>query len=216
MKAKLYEDFLNEAVQFGKKGILNKLEQKLEIAKQAIEKWGTKHYDGQLKRIEGYLKNPNSIKWDEHELVQGGEKQENYEVFDSRNAIALATQIKKVLKKYKKYEVAQSSTGAAAGWSGTMRSTVGGDIQPRANFNGGGRSYLIAVTIGGGIDGSVKDKLKQELYELFFVLDEYNGTDGGVFFNEESGTNYHTVGLACSKHQFNQAFAGKLIQIMNG
>ena len=125
-------------------------------------------------------------------------------------------QLKNDVKKYKKHEVAQSSTGAAAGWSGTMRSTVGGDIQPRANFNGGGRSYLIAVTIGGGIDGSVKDKLKQELYELFFVLDEYNGTDGGVFFNEESGTNYHTVGLACSKHQFNQAFAGKLIQIMNG
>ena len=38
MKAKLYEDFLNEAVQFGKKGILNKLEQKLEIAKQAISR----------------------------------------------------------------------------------------------------------------------------------------------------------------------------------
>ena len=209
-----FEGFLNEGIQFGKKGILNKLKQKLELAKEAAKKWGG-GYEQSVKDVEGYIKNPKSLDWDNHNLIGGSEKQDSYEVFMSLNATALAREIAKVVKKYKKHEVAKSSTGAAAGWSGTMRSTVSGDIQPRTNFNGGGRNYLIAVTIGGGINRSVKNKLKQELYELFFVLDEYNSSDGGVWFNEESGTNYDTVGLACSNHQFSRAFAQDLLEIMN-
>ena len=98
-------------------------------------------------------------------MVQGDEKQDSYDIFQGRNAVQLAEKISKVIKKYKKNEVEQSSTGAAAGWSGTMRSTVGGTIEGRANFNPGGRrTYLIAVTCGSGIDSKIKDKMFQEIY----------------------------------------------------
>jgi hypothetical protein len=132
------------------------------------------------------------------------------------NVVALAKEVAKVIKKYKKHEVEQSSTGAAAGWSGTMRSTVSGDIIGRANFNPGGRrSYLIAVTVGSGIDSSVKNKMFQELYELFFVLDQYNSSDGGVAFNTESGSNYSTIGLTNELYSFNSVTAENLRKIMN-
>ena len=89
-------------------------------------------------------------------------------------------------------------------------------IEGRSNFTPGGRrSYLIAVTCGGGISSAAKDKLFQEIYELLFILDEFNSSDGGVFVNHESGTNYSTIGLS-SNYGFNKSFADKLIRIMNG
>ena len=214
---KLFEEFVNEASMFGKKAIIAKLEDKLEIAKMAVDKWGGETYQNMVTRIEGYIKNPKQIRWDKHQLVQGGNKQDDFDIFETLKAMALAKEIGKVIKKYKKYEVSQSSTKAAAGWSGTMRSTVGGDIQGRVNFNPGtNRSYLIAVTIGSGIDNKIKDKLKQELYELFFVFDEYNTSDGGVMFDASSGTNYSTLGLANSKFSYNKSFADRLLNLMNG
>ena len=212
-KVELYGAFINEAVSFGKKGIKAKLEDKVRIAKIAVEKWGTS-YDKTLKEAEAAAKSGKLPNYREHLNVQGDEKQDQYDIFQGGNANQLAEKIAKVIKKYKKYEVAQSSTGAAAGWSGTMRSTVGGEIQGRANFNPGGRrDYLIAVTCGSGIDSKIKDKMFQELYELFFVLDQYNSSDGGVMFDYSSGTNYSTIGLTNSSYSFGNG--NKLMQIMN-
>jgi hypothetical protein len=155
-------------------------------------------------------------KYTEHLNVQGDEKQDNYDIFQGRNAVQLAEKISKVIKKYKKYEVEQSTTGAAAGWSGTARATVSGDIKGRVNFSpNGSNSYLIAVTCGGGIDRSIKDKMFQEIYELMFVLDQYNSSDGGVKFNVDTGTNYDTIGLKNSRYSFNREIASKLENIMN-
>jgi len=211
---KLFEQFLNEAVSFDKKGIKAKLEDKVRIAKIAVDKWGGS-YENVLAKAEASAKSGKLPKYTEHLNVQGDEKQDNYDIFQGRNAVQLAEKISKVIKKYKKYEVEQSSTPAAAGWSGTMRSTVSGDIKGHANFNNGSNSYLIAVTCGGGIDRSVKDKMFQEIYELMFVLDQYNSSDGGVMFSLDTGTNYDTIGLKNSSYSFNTGMADKLKNTMN-
>ena len=198
----LFEAFINESISFDKKGIKAKLEDKVRIAKIAVEKWGDS-YEGILAKTEAALKSGKLPSYEEHLMVQGDEKQDSYDIFQGRNAVQLAEKISKVIKKYKKNEVEQSSTPAAAGWSGTMRSTVGGTIEGRANLNPGGRrTYLIAVTCGSGIDSKIKDKMFQEIYELMFVLDQYNSSDGGVSFGVESGTNYSTIGLTNSSYQF--------------
>jgi len=218
---KLFEDYcsntLNEAVNFGKKGIKAKMEDKVRVAKMAVQKWPTSGYEAQVAKAEEILKSGKLPSWESPLKPQGDDPQSNYDIFMGNNATALAKEVAKVIKKYKKYEVEQSSTGAAAGWSGTMRSTVGGSIEGRANFNpGGGRNYLIAVTVGSGIDYSVRNKMFQELYELFFVLDQFNSTDGGVGFNTDSGSNYSTIGLTNSKYSFNDGTAQSLRKIMNG
>ena len=210
---KLFEEFVNESISFDKKGIKAKLEDKVRIAKIAVEKWGG-NYEKVLAKAEAALKSGKLPSYKDDLAVQGDDKQDNYDIFQGRNAVQLAEKISKVIKKYKKYEVEQSSTGAAAGWSGTARSTVGGAIEGRSNFNPGGkRDFLIAVTCGGGIDRSVKDKMFQEIYELMFVLDQYNSSDGGVMFDYSSGTNYDTIGLTNSSYQMSNS--SQLIDIMN-
>ena len=208
-----FEEFLNENISFDKKGIQSKLEDKLRIAKIAIEKWG-KMYKPHKKDVKKAIESGKLPSYKKPLMVQGDEKQDSYDIFEGRNAVKLAEKISKVIKKYKKYEVEQSSTGAAAGWSGTMRSTVGGEIQGRANFNPGGRrDFLIAVTCGSGIDSKIKDKMFQEIYELLFVLDQYNSSDGGVMFEYSEGTNYDTIGLVNSSYQMSNA--RQLTDIMN-
>ena len=212
---KLFEAFVNEAVSFGKKGIKAKLEDKLRLAKIAVEKWGDS-YSGILNAVESTLKSGKLPSYKEPLMVQGDTAKDSYDIFQGRNAVKLAEAISKVIKKYKKYETEESSVPAAGGWSGTMRSTVGGQIQGRSNFNPGGRrTFLIAVTCGSGIDSKIKDKMFQEIYELMFVLDEYNSSDGGVMFDYSSGTNYSTIGLTNSSYSFNNGTANNLIDIMN-
>jgi len=211
---KLFESFINEAVSFDKKGIKAKLEDKVRIAKIAVEKWGSS-YEKVLAKAEASAKSGKLPNYKEHLNVQGDIEQDSYDVFQGRNAYQLAEKISKVIKKYKKNEVEQSSTGAAGGYSGTMRSTVGGTIDGRANFSNGNNSYLIAVTCGGGINKSVKDKMFQEIYELMFVLDQYNSSDGGVMINYSTGTNYDTIGLQNSSYSFGRGMADTLKDIMN-
>jgi len=213
---KLFESFISESVDFGKKGIKQKLEDKLSKAKMAVSKWGDS-YNSMLKTVETALKTGKLPDYKEPFLVQGGEVEDEYDIFKGRNAVRLAYQINKVIEKYKKYETEQSSIPAAGGWSGTMRSTVGGTIEGRANFSPDGRRrYLIAVTCGGGIDSKIKDKMFQEIYSLLFVLDQYNSSDGGVFVNYQSGTNYSTLGLVSGNgYGFNKSFGQSLVDIIN-
>jgi len=210
---KLFEAFLNEGITFGKKGIKAKLQDKLELAKKAIEKWGDS-YQPQLDKVEKALKT-GKIDVNNIMRIQGGEPQDSYEIFNGSSAAQLASEIHKVLKKYKKYEVEGSSTPAMAGWSGTMRSTVGGGIEGHVNFSNGNNTYLIAVTVGGGVDRSIREKIFQEVYELMFVFDEYNGSDGGVSIHMDNGTNYHTLGLKRSGEAFVRSFAGRLQQTID-
>lgn len=210
----MFEQFVNEAVSFGKKGIKAKAQEKVAIAQLAYDKWG----DNYLKTLDAMKKLAKDGKlpsYKEHISVQGGKPNTDYAIFQGRNANQLAFAIEKVIKKYKKSEVEQSSTGAAGGWSGTMQSTVGGQIEGRANFSNGSNSYLIAVTAGKGINGSVRDKMFQEIYELMFLYDEFNGSDGGVSFSFDSGSNYDTIGLKNSSYSFSNSTADSIKGILN-
>lgn len=210
----MFEQFINEAVSFGKKGIKAKAQEKVAIAQTAYDKWG----DSYLKTLDAMKKLAKDGKlpsYKEHINVQGSGEQDDYEIFKGRNATQLAFEISKIIKKYKKNEVEQSSVGAAGGWSGSMQSTVGGQIEGRANFNNGKNSYLIAVTAGKGISGSVRDKMFQELYELMFLFDEFNGSDGGVAIKFDSGTNYDTIGLKNSSYSFSNSTADSIRGILN-
>ena len=207
------EAFVNEKVSFGKAAIKAKLQDKLEIAQKAIDKWGDS-YQGVYDRVEKAAKT-GKIDADKIFYVQGDEPKDSYEIFNGSSAAQLASEIHKILKKYKKYEVEGSSRPAMAGWSGTMRSTVGGKIEGHANFNNGNNTYLIAVTVGGGVDRSIRDQIFQEVYELMFVFDEYNSSDGGVSIGRDSGTNYHTLGIKRGGESFVRSFAERLKQTMD-
>jgi hypothetical protein len=211
----LNESQLNEALSFDKKSLKQKLKAKVEIAKKAVAKWNSQTYKDLLDSTEKAAKTgvlPGS--YDKPWMVSGGERQQDFEIFNWSNSMSLAKAIAEVISKYKQHEVAGSSTPAAAGWSGTMRSAVGGGIDPRVNFNNGKNSYLIAVTVGGGIDRSIREKIFTELYPIFFMLDEYNSQDGGVCVSYDSGTNYHTLGLECDLFRFNPGTAEQLLKIM--
>jgi hypothetical protein len=212
-----YEDFLNEGVRFDKRSLKQKLASKVPIAKAAAEKWESQHYKDNLDTAEKAAKTgvlPGS--YDSPWHVQGEDRREDgFELFVGRNALDLAAEISKVIQKYKKDEVAASSVPAAGGWSGTMRSTVGGSITPRVNFNNGKNNFLIAVTVGGGISYSVRQQIFTELYPIFYMFDEYNGSNGGICVSYDSGTNYDTFGLKCSFSQFNQGFAGQIVKSLS-
>ena len=210
----MFEQFVNEAVSFGKKGIKAKAQEKVAIAQMAYDKWGD-NYLKVLDAMKKLAKDGKLPSYKEHMTVQGSGPQDDYAIFQGRNANQLAFAIEKVIKKYKKSEVEQSSTGAAGGWSGTMQSTVGGQIEGRANFSNGSNSYLIAVTAGKGINGSVRDKMFQEIYELMFLYDEFNGSDGGVSFSFDSGSNYDTIGLKNSSYSFSNSTADSIKGILN-
>ena len=214
---KLYEsfnEFINEGIQFGKKGIAAKIKASLEYAEEQMEA-GEVWYDKIVAKLEKMK--PSNIRYDKHMgdfARQYSPKRDDYDLFNPNYAKSLAKEIAKVVAKYKSKEVEQSSTPAAAGWSGTMRSTVSGDIRPRVNFNNGSTSYIIGVTIGSGIDERTQDKIMQELYLLFFVFEEWNSNDGGIAFDYDHGSNYTTIGLSNRRLGFSKGFASSLLDMM--
>lgn len=207
-----FNEFVNEGIKFGKKGIEQRIKDSIEYCEQQLEagdKWMKEHIDS-LKDVK-----PNRLNFKAHTRLYSP-KRGDFEVFNPNSSKLLAGEIAKVIKKYKGDEVEQSSTAASAGWSGTMRATVGGSIQPRVNFNNGSNFYVIGVTIGSGIDDSTRDKIMQELYELFFVFEEWNSSNGGIQLDHDNGSNYSTIGLQNRKLGFSKGFAKLLEDIMNG
>jgi len=100
-KVELFEQFLNESVQFGKKGIKAKLEDKVRIAKIAVDKWGGS-YENVLAKAEAAAKSGKLPSYKEHLNVQGDITQDSYDIFQGRNSVQLAEKISKVIKKYMK------------------------------------------------------------------------------------------------------------------
>jgi len=94
---KLFESFINESVSFDKKGIKAKLEDKVRIAKIAVEKWGS-NYEKVLAKAEASLKSGKLPNYKEHLNVQGDSEQDSYDIFQGRNAVQLAEKISKVLR----------------------------------------------------------------------------------------------------------------------
>jgi len=213
----LFEQYLNEGVLFGKKGIKIKLEDKIKIAKEAVSKYNSSFYIKVLDKLEKQLK---SGKIDAKDIltVQGTSEEDmpgSFDIFDGGNSNQLAVQIAKVLKKYKKHETDNSQTPASAGWSGTAMSSVSGKIQAGVSFGTGRETYLIGVMIGSGIPSNISDKIKQEIYNLLFIFDQFGGNDGGVYVSDSQGSNYDSIGLICRKYSFNDAVGRSLTDIMN-
>lgn len=218
---KTYEDFLgdnpiNEALTFNKSSLVKKLEEKLVYAEKAIEMWGNPVYEEIKERIIDAIKLGKVDTKSRIGNIQPGNKDKDPDIFKSGNAVALANALAKIIKKYKKYEVESTSVKAAAGWSGTARSTKSGFIKGTVNTRYGSGTFLIGVVIGGAVDINIKQKIMDEVYPLLYTLDDYNSSDGGVNVRISEGTNYSTIGLFTTRNTvFSDSFDKKLSNILN-
>ena len=222
---KRYSDFtLNESYGsvFGPEATRKVLLQKLDQAKKNAEKYSEKNpsYLIEVGKVQNVIDGKESLDWKKPLHIPNPDPTEEYEIFKWGNADALAERLREIIDKYKQYEVKDSSVAAAPN-SATFRASVGGFIRGAVNhrspggYYGTDRNYLLCLQIGGGIPSEIKDKIKQEAYEAFFIFDEYNQSNGGVSFDEKSGTNYDTIGLTCSQYSFNKTAEDRLNSIMN-
>ena len=193
---KLFEEFINEAFLFGKKGIMQRAQEILTMAKDSKD----------LGFVEKIAKSGNLPDYKQHVNINV-EKPDQYKILQGSNALLLAKEIKKVIKKYKKYEVVEERMqGRVVSRDGKVLKTFapGGTITGLANrhannlpgFEPGTSSYVIAVKCGGKIDNRINEKMFNEIYELLFVFNESNDIDGGVDIDTISGGDFSIIGLA--------------------
>lgn len=193
---KLFEEFINEASLFGKKGIMQRAQEILAMAKDSKD----------LGFIEKIANSGNLPDYNQHVNINV-EKPDQYKILQGSNALLLAKEIKKVIKKYKKHEVVEERMqGRVVSRDGEVLKTFapGGTITGLANrhannlpgFEAGTSSYIIAVKCGGKINNSIKEKMFNEIYELLFVFNESNNIDGGVDIDTISGDDFSIIGLA--------------------
>lgn len=194
------------------------LDNKINILKNRIEKKDSEYDRKLLKTLEEIKDGTRPLTLKNHVHV-GEQKDGTYKVFQDGQYIA--KQLNKIIKKYKKYEADDSSTPSAPN-TGVFKAHISGKIWGivndylRAGYYGVNRNYVIGVKIGGGIPLDINRKIKEEVYQVLFPYEEYNGGDGGVMIDDSTGTNYDTIGLACSKYSFNKGIAEKLLNVLNG
>ena len=141
-------------------------------------------------------------------------------IFNRSNAIRLAKEIKKIVDKYKKYEV-ENTTVASAPNSSTFRAHVSGEIVPivnynhRSNFNS--EVYLLGIQVGGGVDDKIKDTIHNEMHKICSDYDNYDGGDGNkTFFKYVSGTNWTMFGITSKLYKYNDGTVDYIInQVFN-
>lgn len=217
---KKYDEFLNEALKFNKAAIKNKWQEKLDfvIANGEERGWSEEDWHKKLvKKIEDAIKK-GGMKWDEH--VPTGDTVDRYAIFNGVNATAAAKELAKIVDKYSDNQVATTQTGAMAGW-GNTKATVSGMITGMVNevtygSFGSAETILLGIKVGSGVSRDIKNKIFQEAYEVLVILDEFNGTNGGVKIYTVDGTNWGCIGLASNQFGFNDAMANKLKSIING
>jgi hypothetical protein len=216
---KKYDEFLNESLKFNKAGIKDKWKQKLDELIASGEEYGTSDEDWHknlVKTVEDAIKR-GGMKWDEH--VPTGAKVDKYAIFNGMNAYDVAKQLGKIIDKYSDNQVATTQTGAMAGY-GNTKATVSGMITGMVNeisygSFGSHNTVLLGIKVGSGVKGDIKNKIFQEAYDVLFLLDEFNSTDGGIKIYTVDGTNWGCIGLASSQFGFNDAMANKLKSKIN-
>jgi len=217
---KKYDEFLNEALKFNKGAFKNKWQEKLDYVIANGEEKGFSDEDWHknlVKKIEDVIKK-GSLSWEDH--IPAGPKVDRYAIFNGANATSVARELAKIIDKYSDNQVATTQTGAMAGY-GNTKATVSGMITGMVNKAtygsfGTANTVLLGIKVGSGVKRDVKNKIFQEAYEVLIMLDEFNGTDGGVKIHTVDGTNWGCIGLASSQFGFNDAMANKLKSIING
>lgn len=111
----------------------------------------------------------------------------------------LGAALKKMTNAVEKFRKADTSIGAAGGWSGTMRSSQSGtpltvrtnDVH-RAGTYGFDRSFAIQVQIGGGLTLPQRQAMKESLKQLLGKF-EYKTNLGSSHMSDTDGTNWDSV-----------------------
>jgi len=199
---KLFEEFVNEAkFSFGKKGIIQRAQEILAMAKDSKDK--------NLGFIEKIANTGNLPDYDQHVNINV-EKPDQYKILQGSNVMLLAKEIKKVIKKYKKHEVVEermrgrivSKDGKVLHEFKPYGKIIGVANRYAMNLpffynNANEPSFIIGVQCGDRIDNSIKEKMFNEIYQLLFVFNESNDIDGGVSIEVISYENDHSIiGLA--------------------
>jgi hypothetical protein len=140
--------------------------------------------------IDTTLRDSNQRRIDEPELL----------IFKPSILIAIAKQINKVIKKYKKYETSADSIPAMTGY-GNVRATRSGFIQGACNYSAKDSDFLIGVQVGGNISYDIKKRIFKEIFEILYIVSQYSR----VYALETEGTNWSSIGLKCSKYSLSNA-----------
>lgn len=209
-----YNDFLNEAaVKFSKSAIKAKFEEKIEALKKSKEEYpGDTWQDDNITKLEAAIKS-GKFDWKDHPYISGAEVDGQFDIFQGSNAMTCAKELVKIVNKYKKDEVKATSVGAAPN-STKFRAAVGGMVELMVNeavYTGlSGKTLLLGIKVGGGINKSTRDKIFQEAYEALMPLEQFNSSVGGISIHTSDGTNWGAIGLASSKFGFNSGMEKRL------
>lgn len=214
---KKYEDystFLNEAkVNFSKAGFKAKWQEKLDSLNKYVEENPEADWlDDSISKIKDIIKS-GKLSWKDHLYIGSVDVDGNYDIFKGSNATLGAKELVKIVNKYKKDEVKQTSVGAAPN-STRFKAAVGGMVDLMINepvYDGfKGKTLLIGIKVGGGVDRSTKDKIFQEAYETLMPLDQFNSKNGGISIFITEGTNWSCIGLSSTQFGFNSNVENKL------
>jgi len=210
---KKYDEFLNEALKFNKAAIKDKFQEKIETLKKSKERSPEDTWqDKSIAKIEAAIKS-GKFDWKNHPYISGAEVEGQFDIFQGSNATACAKELVKIVNKYKKDEVKSTSVGAAPN-STRFRAAVGGMVELMVNeavYDGfSGKTLLLGIKVGGGVDRSTRDKIFQEAYEALMPLEQFNSSNGGISIYTSDGTNWGAIGLASSKFGFNSGIEKRL------
>jgi len=210
---KKFNEFLNEAkINFSKAGFKAKWKEKLDSLNKYVEENPEADWlADDIVKVEKIIKD-GKLSWKDHFGVSGP-MVDDYEIFNNPNAIACAKEMLKIVEKYKKDEVKTTSVSAAPDTS-RFKATVSGMVELAVNqqvYDGfRGKTILIGIKVGGGVDRSTKDKIFQEAYDKLMPLEQFNSQNGGISLQIQEGTNWSCIGLASSKFGFGTGMENKL------
>lgn len=118
---------------------------------------------------------------------------------------ALASDMQKIVKKYKKHEVGADSVKTGSGYgNSTARATRSGFIMFEEDVTVHGYSFnthlYYAIKVGGNVDQKIHKKIKDEVEKLVakydnLIINGQGDTKYGIMSKAKDGTNFSTYGV---------------------
>lgn len=121
-----------------------------------------------------------------------------YKIF--KDIVRVRRNIVTIVNRYKVHEVDNSSVPSAPN-SAIFRASRSGKLQfefdyySSAGQYGFSRRFLFAVKIGSNIAPVIQEEIKEKIYKIIKRYHQYNSSDGGVYCEYITGTNFDTYGL---------------------